>query len=350
MIGRKWLERYSILFLVFLISLVGCGVWGTTAEEGGPRLPPRIGLVVPVLEEGGAGTFVLEGLQKGMAGLGGKIEVITAEPGDYITSLRELADRGNDLIWTLGEDMAQALAEIIPLYPDKKFVLVNGALSAPNVVSLTFREEEPAFLAGIIAGAVSNTGRVGLIATPGNENLQIALKAGIYELEPTGQVFAEILAGMETGQVAATAEKQLSRGADVIIVAPGVNFGELLGLLQEREQTGVLIPLSSYILSEKEDVILASFGWDTALVAEKTLVTLLEEYQSGVLSFGLKDGLLVVKEGSRLSPEGQNLLCSYWRQLEEGLISVPTREEELSDLQTRAAARGRAQGRVAIGD
>jgi basic membrane protein A len=337
-IGRKGLEKYSILFLLFLISLVGCGVWDTTAEEEGPRLPPRIGLVVPISEETKAGAVVLEGLQKGIAGLGGKIEVITAKPGEYSTSLREMADRGNDLVWILGEDMEQALAEIIPLYPEKKFVLVNGALSAPNVVSLTFREEEPAFLAGIIAGAASNAGRVGLIVTQGTENLQISFEAGIYELEPTVQIFAETLAGMEPGQVAAVAEKQLSRGADVIIAAPGVNIEELLVLLREREQEGLLISLDTYLLSEKEDVILAGLGWDTALVVEDTLVMLLEEFQSGVLSFGLKDGLLVLKEGSKLSLEVQYLLRSYRRQLEEGLISVPIREEELLDFQKRTAA------------
>lgn len=342
--ARKVLERYSILFLLLLISLVGCGSWEGAGGEDKTPVPPQIGLVVPVSEEGAAGTVLQAALQEGMAGLGGTVEVITTEPSAYITSLRELADGGKDPVWILGEDMVPALAEVAPLYPERKFVLVNGSLSAPNVVSLTFREEEPAFLAGIIAGAESNTGRVGYIAAPGTENLQYAIAAGLYEVEPAVQEFGQTLAGPEPGQAAAVAEGLLGRGADVIILASGVNVGELVELLAEREQRAALISLDSYSHPEGEEIILASLGWDLALVVEETQAKLLEGFAAGVFNFGVEDGLLVVREGSQLSPQARYLLGSYRRQLAAGAISIPSREEELLDFQNSSAAGVRAQG------
>jgi len=342
--GRKIFARYSVLFLLLLVSLVGCGAWEKTGEERELPLSLRIGLVVPRGEEGGTGSVLQEAVERGMAALDGKIEIIAAEPDEYITALRELADRGNELVWGIGEDMEPALGEVITLYPEKKFVLVHGALSAANVVSLSFREEEPAFLAGVMAGAVSNTGRVGFIATPGTASLLIPIAAGIYELEPAAQIFGETLVELGPGSAAAVAAKQLNRGADVIILAPGVKSEELLEFLGEREQTGVLICLDNFAQPDKEGLILASLGWDTAFAVEDTLGKLLEEFTPGRFQFGVKDGFLLVKEGRKLPPEVQYFLGSYRRLLAEGQITVPTREEELAAWQNRAATGSGVQG------
>lgn len=98
------------------------------------------------------------------------------------------------------------------------------------------------------------------------------------------------------------AEGLLGRGADVIILASGVNVGELVELLAEREQRAALISLDSYSHPEGEEIILASLGWDLALVVEETQAKLLEGFAAGVFNFGVEDGLLVVREGSQLSP------------------------------------------------
>ena len=58
----------------------------------------------------------------------------------------------------MGFLMIDAVREVAPRYPDTRFVFIDGAVEGKNVASFDFKAQEPAFLAGIVAGMISRTG------------------------------------------------------------------------------------------------------------------------------------------------------------------------------------------------
>ena len=76
--------------------------WDTTAEEEGPDYLPNW-FSSADFGRNESRAVVLEGLQKGIAGLGGKISNY-CQTGEYSTSLREMADQAT-IGLDHGEDM-----------------------------------------------------------------------------------------------------------------------------------------------------------------------------------------------------------------------------------------------------
>ncbi len=63
-----------------------------------------------------------------------------------------------DMIVAVGNDLTPALAAVASKYPDQKFAMIGGAINAPNVASATFETQEAAFLAGVLAAIVADSG------------------------------------------------------------------------------------------------------------------------------------------------------------------------------------------------
>lgn len=77
-------------------------------------------------------------------------------------AIRKAAEKSN-FIALISHRYASPLKNIAPDYPEKKFVIIDAQIDLPNVKAITFREEEGAFLAGVMAGLYSKNGKVGFI-------------------------------------------------------------------------------------------------------------------------------------------------------------------------------------------
>ena len=76
--------------------------------------------------------------------------------GEAEQLLRTAAEAGFDLVITLEFSHFEPLARIAPDYPDTTFAIVNVVVDQPNVVSILFDEHTGSFLAGALAGLVTN--------------------------------------------------------------------------------------------------------------------------------------------------------------------------------------------------
>jgi len=85
------------------------------------------------------------------------------EVADYEKNLNAYIEEGCDLIITVGFLIADATAEAAANYPDRNFSIVDFAFDPPidNVVGQLFQTDEAGFLAGYVAAAVTQTGKVG---------------------------------------------------------------------------------------------------------------------------------------------------------------------------------------------
>ncbi len=85
-------------------------------------------------------------------------------------SLRKFAKQKFDLIISIGFSSEESVDEIANEFPKIKFVIIDGVVEKPNVASLRFKEEEGAYLAGIMAGMMTKSNKIGFI---GGVDIQI---------------------------------------------------------------------------------------------------------------------------------------------------------------------------------
>ena len=101
----------------------------------------------------------------------------SSAPADYQNNLTQLADGGFTPIYAIGFLMTDALKEIAPQYPDTKFAIVDSVVKADNVASLTFREQEGSYLAGVVAGLM--TQQKTDVHKPGQQGSRLPRWAGV---------------------------------------------------------------------------------------------------------------------------------------------------------------------------
>jgi simple sugar transport system substrate-binding protein len=87
------------------------------------------------------------------------------ESGDAERVIRDLAANGNKLIFTTSFGYMDSTLKVAKSFPKVEFYHATGFKSAPNVTIYNSRMYEPAYLAGIIAGHMSKSGKLGVVAS-----------------------------------------------------------------------------------------------------------------------------------------------------------------------------------------
>ena len=84
---------------------------------------------------------------------------------DWGKNVTFFADRGYDVIVTVGTNLAETTVAIAVKYPDISFIGIDQQLDEvySNIATITFAEDQAGFLAGIVAAMVSPSGKVGAI-------------------------------------------------------------------------------------------------------------------------------------------------------------------------------------------
>ena len=107
---------------------------------------------------------------------------------DYERVMREYAEGGADLV--VGESFAveRAARDVAGDYPDVKFLMgSSGQPQEPNFAVFDNYIQEPAFLTGMIAGAETDSNKIGMVggyAIPEVNRLMNAFMAGAREVNP----------------------------------------------------------------------------------------------------------------------------------------------------------------------
>lgn len=223
------------------------------------------------IDDHGANQVAWAGLEEAKAsGLVDRVEYIeSVDTRDYEKNIAYFADNGFDMIITSGIGMDDETLRSADRYPDSVFVGMNQPFeeSRPNLISVTFPEDQIGFLAGALAARITKTQIVGAACeTSGidsmwrycegfragvkfvDENIKIQV---IYnENGDREKIFVDETWGYETGQ------KLIRRGADVIFAAGGVTGqGALRAAVEadihaigaERDQAAVLAESSSSV-------------------------------------------------------------------------------------------------------
>ena len=161
------------------------------------------------------------------------------ELADLEPNLRKMADEGYGIIVGVGYLFTDAIAAVAPDYPDTKFAIVDSVVDSPNVMSLTFAEEQGSFLVGALAAGMTTSGTVGFIGGMESaliEKFEAGFIAGARAINPDIKVvsgytgnFNDVASGKELSLT------QFGQGADVIYAAAGACG---LGTIEAAKEKG----------------------------------------------------------------------------------------------------------------
>jgi basic membrane protein A len=158
---------------------------------------------------------------------------------------RHFASHGRDPVIGVGFSQTDAIKRIAPKFPNTRFVLVDGDIEMPNVMSVEFREEEGSFLVGVLAAMASKTGRVGFIGgmdIPLIRRFACGYAQGIKYANPNAALIQNMAgttpdAWTNPALGAEIAMQQFDRRVDVVYVAAGSTG---IGTLQAAADRGKL--------------------------------------------------------------------------------------------------------------
>ena len=160
-------------------------------------------------------------------------------------AIRNFADQGYSPIIAAGFAQAAAVEKVAKEYPDLKFAIVDMVVDQPNVQSIVFKENEGSYLAGLLAGMASKSGKVGFVGgmdIPLIRKFGCGYAQGVKAAKPDATIFQNM-----TGDTGAAwndpvkggeiTKGQMAQGADVVYAAAGATG---LGVLQAAADGGAL--------------------------------------------------------------------------------------------------------------
>ena len=161
------------------------------------------------------------GLEQIRDSLGATVRhVQTKTPAEFEENFRQFGAAGYDLIFGHGFEFQDAAQRAGPQFANSVFVTTGGTGTGPNIAAMSFAFEEPSYLAGMAAAAVSRSGVIGAIG--GTELPPVrasfdAFAAGARAVRPDIIVLVAYLGNWEdAGAGKEQALAMIARRADVL--------------------------------------------------------------------------------------------------------------------------------------
>jgi basic membrane protein A and related proteins len=240
---------------------------GGTLVGGGSRLfaantPMKVAIVMPgSITDGGWSQAGFDAMAKAKAQLG--IETAYSEKvhqPEQVEALSDYARRGYTHIIGHGGEFQDAVDRVAARFSNTTFIVTNGVLANKNVATADFYFSQPAYLLGFLAGRVTKTGKVGIIAAQKfkfTTDTVAGYEAGFKAARSDGQVITtwtgdwdDVAKGKEA------AINQLSQGADIIW--PTMDSATTGSLQAVREKGAMALGLYYDAIEKWPDIILQS--------------------------------------------------------------------------------------------
>jgi len=242
------------------------------------------------------------GLDRSVEAFGGRAQVIqSSDQSQFVPNLLQAVAGGSTMIVGVGSLLNDAVTEVALDKPDAKFTLIDAVsvdengTPLPNVASVTFREQEAAFLAGIVAAMTTTSDHIGFVGgmeTPPVVRFLAGYKAGIATVNPEIEVSHAFVGSFrDPAKAKVLAQGMFDSGVDVIMDVAGGGGRGIYDAIAEAGAghwvvaadtcKGHLAP-DNFLTSAVKDVAGAVFYEDKAVVDGT--------FEGGPQSLGLAEG------------------------------------------------------------
>lgn len=259
----------------------------------------KVGLV---LDKGGKddksfNSAAFEGATRAQKELGIELKYVEATDTNAIENLHKtFARKGFDLVIGVGFAQMEAVKKVAAQFPNIKFAIVDGEVTAANVKSLLFEEHEGSYLVGAIAALKSKSGKVGFIGgmdIPLIRRFEMGFEAGAKKTNAKSSLVSNYIgvtgeAWNNPAKAKELALSQFSKGVDVIFVAAGASGTGVFDAAEETKKFAIGVDSNQNWI--KPGVVLTSMLKRVDIAVFKTIEeTKAGKFQSGATRFGLKD-------------------------------------------------------------
>lgn len=310
--------------------------------------PPKVLLITGTggLGDQGFNDAGYAGAQRAVDELGIELDLVEpVEVAEFEPQYRSAAASGEyALIVGLGFAQADPANLVGAEFPEQNIAIIDSASELDNVQGILFREEENAFLAGILAGHVTQQteleginedkvlGIVLGIDVPHVRRYAVSFEAGAKTVDPETEVVVGVVGDFQDQAKARELSlAQIDQGADVVYQVAG---GAGLGVFTAAEERGV------YAIGEglnqnglhPEFIVASTYKLMGNAVFDAINATLEGSFEGGNFVYGFAEDYLIVDlEGSdvAVSDEAVQDLGDFQAMLVSGDITAPFSEEDL---------------------
>lgn len=331
--------KLKVLASAFLVLLTS----GCPSPEA-PREAPRadgskpafkVALLSPgPVSDAGWNALAYEALLGIRDQLGAEIaQIETKTPAEFEEGFRDFAQRGFHLVFGHGFEFQDAAAAVGADFPNTVFITTSGNTVRKNVAPLRFMLEESTYLEGMLAGAMSKSGKLGVVGgmeIPSVKSTVIAFEAGARAVRPDVQIAVSYIGNWEdVGAAKEAALAHVQQGCDLLFHNADAAG---LGVFRAAQESKVLAFGSNKNQNDiAPDVILASAVADIP----RGFLTVAREVKEGrfvgkIERLGMKDGVvtLVVNPAleARIPAATKAQLAQAAQDIDAGKLLVPTAE------------------------
>lgn len=338
----KKVVALSSAIIMGLMSLTGCtSKESNTGSNGNETI--KIGMVADVggINDESFNQSAWEGLQQAEKELGVEVKVIESkQASEYLGNIETLADDGMDLIIGVGNTMKKDIETQANNYPELNFAIIDETYDEipENVTPILFKENEAAFLTGLIAGKMTKTNEVGFIGGMENQVIYRFLygyKYGVDQANDKADVktqFAGTFADAAKGK--SIANQMYANKVDIILSAAG---GTGLGAIEAaKEQNKYAIGVDKDQSNLAPDNILTSALKKVNVGVYDTV----KEFKDGKLTggeakvYGLKENGVGISDSTKnlVPQEIIDYVNTMADKVKKGEIKVPSTEAEYDAL------------------
>ena len=300
---KKSLLVISVVLVLGLL-LSACGGAGGAAS-GDPR-------IAVVLDTGGENDrsfneYTLKGARDAADELGLDFAYVVSEAAtDYERNIENFISENYNLIITVGFLMGDATSAAAKAHPDVHFAIIDYAYESyddlPNVTSLMFAEDEVGYLAGVLAGCMTQSNVISTVSgmeIPPVQKYVIGYQTGARSVNPdveTLNVYIPDFNDPATGKQAG--QEQIANGSDIIFGVGG-NTGN--GGLLAASEDGLMaigVDVDQYFTYPEVQASLITSAQKNMDVAAGQAV---RDFAAGNLEAGIRTGT-VANGGVGLAP------------------------------------------------
>jgi simple sugar transport system permease protein len=242
----------------------------------------QVGLVTDVghVDDGTFNQRAYEGLMRAADEYDFDPEIVeTDSPDDFENNLDRIIDRGCNLVVTIGSRAGEDIERFAVRHGDVHFVVVDyePPETSKNLTGLVFGEDQAAFLAGALAGLITQRDAVGFVGGPDVvpvRKFHRGFKHGLEEtnrraetLEASTKSFTDVEAGEEAGQ------DLVANGADVVFAAAGQSGA---GAIRAAAEEG------AWVIGVDQDQWVTTFDEGEAAGSERILTSAVKRVDQAV--------------------------------------------------------------------
>lgn len=251
-------------------------------------------------------------------------------PDDIEAAFADYAANGYDVVIGHGYEFGDPAIEVAESYPDTKFIVTEGEVSADNVASYVTKCEEGGYVMGMLAASLSKSGKVGFVGPIQGASLVKIMNGfedGAKEINPDIEV--------QTAWTGSFTDTALGKEAARAMIDNGVDFiGHCAnesgtGCINAAKEAGVYATGDSYDQNSlAPQTVVSSSVYHIPHVVELAFKDVADgNFKGGIYQLGMKEEAVSIAPyhelESQIPEEVKTLIADRVEAIKSGEFEVP---------------------------